>query len=1025
MTGAHAERLGHPHHSFLGGGGKMGTLMRGFDWSSTTLGPVESWPQSLRSAVSICLNSCYPTAIYWGEDLTLLYNDAWSPIAGGKHPGALGRPAREVWAEIWDVIGPQFAHIYATGEGVFSTDQLLLMHRHGYTEECYFDYSFGPIRGEGGGIAGFFNSAAETTYRVLNERRTCLLKDLAAKTAFSRTGSEVCTQTLEVLASNTADIRFALLYLAPGTGDVAHLAGSMGLEPGDPSSPALISLNGTRPGEEVWPLATEVHSTSNENAVVVLDPPLGPREAAREALILPLSVAGQERMSGILVIGLSPRLALSDDYRRFLNLVAGHVSNAIASARTLEALSSARDRLEGILSAAEIGAWTVSFETGRASVDRNVAALFGVDERELADVGPDFFIERLHPDDREQVAAGLAHSRETGALYEAEFRIVKPDGSLRWAANRGRLRCDAAGRPLALDGVVLDITERKQAEHDVAAHLATETRRSNLLRQVAAASRSINASLSVESVARIVSEEARVIIGAHFSITHLTVGEDWNQAIQTVSQSNASNALSPDVEAFDGTALDALVRQTNQPIRLSQAELEAHPAWKKFGGPREDSPNATHGWLAVPLIGHGGRNLGLIRLSGKDEGEFTEEDEAVLTQLAAIAAVGIENARLYQALRETDHRKDEFLATLAHELRNPLAPIRTGLQILRLRREANQTDQTLDMMERQLGHMVHLIDDLMDVSRVSSGKITLRTERIELKTVVESAVETSRQLIEESGHELVIKLPAEPIVLEADRTRLGQVLANLLNNAAKYSEPGGRIELTTQRVGDEALIRVKDTGVGIPAEMLPKIFDMFTQVGASLERSQGGLGIGLTLVRRLVELHGGRIEARSKGSGHGSEFEIRLPAVGANPDAQQSVKSSLEREASEPAAKPRLLVVDDNQDSANTLARLLKLTGHEVRTAYDGNEALREADAFQPTLVLLDIGLPGMNGYEVAEELRRNQRLEGVTLIALTGWGQAEDRRRSREAGFDHHLVKPVDPDALQELMRSIAQAGN
>jgi signal transduction histidine kinase/CheY-like chemotaxis protein len=377
----------------------------------------------------------------------------------------------------------------------------------------------------------------------------------------------------------------------------------------------------------------------------------------------------------------------------------------------------------------------------------------------------------------------------------------------------------------------------------------------------------------------------------------------------------------------------------------------------------------------------------------------------------------IENANLLAALKESDRRKDEFLAILAHELRNPLAPIRNAVQILRAKGPpAPELIWARDVIDRQVHQMTRLVDDLLDVSRITRGKIQLHKERVELAAVVNSAVEASRPLIDKWRHEFTVTTPSEPIDLDADLTRLSQVLLNLLNNAAKYTERGGRIWLTIEREGDHVLLRVKDTGIGIPGEMLPRIFDMFTQVDRSLERAEGGLGIGLTLVQRLVEMHGGTVAAHSEGPGKGSEFVVRLPiATEAEAGDKAHPPGGPARDLTVESTR-RILVVDDNQDAGDSLEMLLRNLGHDVRTAHDGLEAVDEAAAFQPDVVLLDIGLPKLNGYDVARRIR-DQRGTDVVLIAVTGWGQAEDRRLSREAGFDHHLTKPINLDALQQLL--------
>lgn len=377
--------------------------------------------------------------------------------------------------------------------------------------------------------------------------------------------------------------------------------------------------------------------------------------------------------------------------------------------------------------------------------------------------------------------------------------------------------------------------------------------------------------------------------------------------------------------------------------------------------------------------------------------------------------------RLEEELLQANRRKDEFLATLAHELRNPLAPIRNSLHLLRLAGAGEPANvQILEMMERQVKHMVRLVDDLLEVSRITRGKIELRKERIELAAVLRSAVETARPLLERGRHQLAISLPPEPLLLEADGVRLAQVLANLLNNAAKYTEEGGQIWLNARPEADQVVLTVRDTGVGIPAEMLPRVFEMFTQVDRTLGRAQGGLGIGLTLVKRLVEMHGGTVEARSEGLGRGCEFLVRLPLAGSSSGlaALPSTDPTLEV-----LALRRILVVDDNRDAADSLGMLLRFQGAEVQVAYDGPSALSALTAFQPAIMLLDIGMPSMDGYEVARRVRQQAECKDVTIIALTGWGQDEDRRKSAAAGFDAHLVKPVDHTVLMRLLAEVPKA--
>jgi CheY-like chemotaxis protein/two-component sensor histidine kinase len=349
-------------------------------------------------------------------------------------------------------------------------------------------------------------------------------------------------------------------------------------------------------------------------------------------------------------------------------------------------------------------------------------------------------------------------------------------------------------------------------------------------------------------------------------------------------------------------------------------------------------------------------------------------------------------------------------------LRNPLAPIRTGLQVLQRNSSAEQATKTRQMMERQLGHLVRMVDDLLDISRVTLGKLTLKKERVDFRAILHSALETARPLIELSGHELALRLSKDPLPLDADPTRLAQVIANLLNNAAKYTPAGGRIQLTADIDSASALvIKVSDTGIGIPPDMVQRVFDMFTQVGRSMDRAQGGLGIGLTLVRRLVQMHGGTIDAESPGTGLGSTFTVRLPLADVRPDAAAPSDAVLDLVQT----RLRILVVDDNVDAAESLAMLLDLSGHTTRLAHSGKEALTATREFKPQVIFLDIGLPELNGYEVAEFIRADNEIQQPLLVALTGWGAEDDRRRAQEAGFDRHLVKPVESSTLEEVLAS------
>jgi two-component system CheB/CheR fusion protein len=379
---------------------------------------------------------------------------------------------------------------------------------------------------------------------------------------------------------------------------------------------------------------------------------------------------------------------------------------------------------------------------------------------------------------------------------------------------------------------------------------------------------------------------------------------------------------------------------------------------------------------------------------------------------------------LYAEVKEADRRKDEFLAMLAHELRNPLAPIRSGLDLLEMEGvDAETSAWARSMMKQQVQHLVRLVDDLLDVSRIMRGKVQLRKEPMTLADAINRGVETARPLIDAQRHRLGVDLPPEPVWIEADAVRMAQVVANLLNNAAKYNDKPGHIWVTAESDGDAAVVRVRDDGIGIESALLPRIFDLFTQADRSVGRSQGGLGIGLTLVRNLVEMHGGSVEAKSDGPGRGSEFIVRLPALAAAPALPAATPSDA-KVRKLPGPRHCILVVDDNVPAARILSEIAGRWHHEVHVAFTGEAALEMAKTFHPNIILLDIGLPGLDGYEVAQRLRKQPEFSRALLVAVTGYGQEEDRRRSREAGFNHHLVKPITPEALHSLLSVPAIAG-
>jgi signal transduction histidine kinase/ActR/RegA family two-component response regulator len=575
------------------------------------------------------------------------------------------------------------------------------------------------------------------------------------------------------------------------------------------------------------------------------------------------------------------------------------------------------------------------------------------------------FLDHVVPGDRRSVETSFLETESTGTGLDLECRITRADGAERWIWTKARIKHDSLGRPERMLGIVGDHTGRKQIVE------AERTGRERL-RMALTAARMVAWQFDPSTGAVVMSDNITDVFG-------LPVG--------TSDIAQALAILHPDDVDQHHTLIDQAARRNEgfvSEFRIFRPDTGAMQWMEERGHSVRETPGGPTRLVGV-----------VMDITGRKRAE----DE--LRRLAA-------------ELSEADRRKDEFLATLAHELRNPLAPIRNGLELMKLvGGEAPIVAEARTMMDRQLTQMVRLVDDLMDVSRISGGKIELRKERVSLATVVHSAVETSRPQIEKMGHKLTINLPAQPIFMDADLTRLAQVFLNLLNNAAKYSDRGGDIRLTAHQQGRDVVVSVVDNGIGIAVDQLQRIFDMFIQVDRSLEKSHGGLGIGLTLVKRLVELHGGFVEAKSDGPGMGSEFVVRLPVV-----ADASLSQSLHPgDSSGAKTSLRILIVDDNRDGADSLSAMLRLMGNDTLTAYDGRQGIEAARKFRPDVILLDIGLPLVNGYEVCRRIREQPWCQDTVFIAVTGWGQEQDRRRSQEAGFDRHMIKPVDPAALMKLL--------
>jgi len=848
----------------------MGAALRAFDWSSHPLGALETWPQSLRTAVGLVLCARQPMYVAWGPGLHLLYNDGYRELLGARADDparVLGRPFAEVWADVWDEVGPMM-QTTLDGLPVHAEDHGFVVRRNGYPEQIYATFSTIPVRDEAGAVAGVYCVCAETTGKVLSEReRDRALQELAAsneKLRLLESGGRAAAQ--DALASAEVNAKFRAFFEQG-----AYFAFLMAPDG------ALIETN---------------------------------------------------------------HIVLEGGYRR--EDVVG---------RPFE----------------ECPWWNRSPQL--------VAAV------------------------RECV--GLA---ARGEIVMRELPYFLADGEERYTDLVMAPVLDNDGALLFIAATGNDITERRQVEE-----------RLRLLDTIGEATR-------VALDPKAIMDEATRLLGQYMGVTRVayadlepdndrfTIRHDWT------APGAASTVGVYSLDLFGSRARADMREGRTLLIHDVDRELSDDDGAGMF------NLIGVKAIICCPLV-KAGRLVAMMAVHQEHPRHWTAGEVALVEAVVERCWAHIERVRGAEALRETDRRKSEFLATLAHELRNPLAPIRNGLEIMKMKGASPAVhDNVRSMMERQVGHMVHLINDLLDIARVSSGKLVLQMRPVDLRDVVATAVETSRPLLDAAGHLLEVSVPPLAVPVEVDPVRISQVLSNLLSNAAKYTPQGGRVALGVQVEGDSVLVTVADNGVGIAADMLDAVFEMFTQVARSIERSNGGLGIGLSLVRRLAELHGGSVSAHSAGVGLGSTFALRLPLAQAPAGAAPSAPAGAEAPA--PGGRGRILrvlVADDNVDAAESLASLLELDGHEIRTVHDGAAAVEAAAQFRPALVFLDIGMPRLDGYEAARRMRRMPELDGAMLVALTGWGTEEDRARARAAGFDRHLLKPALPEAVQAVLAEAA----
>ncbi|MBD1806011.1 response regulator [Microcoleus sp. FACHB-SPT15] len=716
---------------------------------------------------------------------------------------------------------------------------------------------------------------------------------------------------------------------------------------------------------------------------------------------------------------------LNDQQRELISLNEQLQLDITQRKQAEEALRQTNERLQRLFDSNLIGVafWNIE----GFIVDANDAFLrfAGYTREEFAAIGRLDWTEFTPPEYKHLDDHAIAETLSAGVsnIYEKEY--IHRDGKRVPIVLGIALLNDCQREGVAF---VLDITEQKRAEQEREQLLSRERQYAKQLHGLTEAALVMNSVLSIEDVLRVITEQARAIIGAHQSVTSMTIDQNWAQAINSVSLSD-KYAVWRDYDAkTDGSGIYACVCHLNRSMRLTQAELEAHPKWRGFGKEAGNHP-PMRGWLAAPLRARDGQNIGLIQLSDKYEGEFTEEDEAIIVQLAQMASIAIENTRLYEAEQsartqaETANRlKDEFLAVLSHELRTPLNPILGWSKLLRTRKcDEATTTKALETIERNAKLQTQLIEDLLDVSRILRGKLTLNIASVDLVPTIEAAIETVRLAAQAKAIQIQTVFDHHAGQVAGDANRLQQVFWNLLSNAVKFTPQGGQVEIRLQRVGTEAQIQVSDTGKGISPEFLPYVFDYFRQADSTTTRVFGGLGLGLAIVRQLVELHGGTVWAESAGVGCGATFTVRLPLMAVESDSSQEN----ELMSSSPNLEGvRVLVVDDEVDTLELLVFMLKEYGAQVRGVTEASEALLLISEWQPDLLLSDIGMPNVDGYRLIQQIRELESKLGrqIPAIALTAYAGETDHQQILASGFQKHVTKPVEPAKLVNAIASLVE---
>ena len=1154
--------------TFLSGGGEMGERMREFDWSTSSVGPPAQWPQSLKTAVSICIGSRYPIVLWWGHpEYTMFYNDGYIPVLGvTKHPGWLGRSGRECWKEIWSTVGPMLDGVFETGVATWSEDLLLVMDRNLPREEVYFTFSYSPIHGDAGNVDGIFCACYEATSRVIGERRLQTLRDLGRTVMQVKSAEEACEAAARALSANPYDVPFALMYLLDEKAEQATLCAVTGFEPGCVNAPDSIDMK--EPADSTqWPLRRVFESGAGEVVTNIKALPGGAwPESTESGFVLPISAPGYAKPAGFLVTGFSPRRLEDADYRSFFDSIVGHIGTAISNARAYQA---ERKRAEAL---AEIDRAKTEFFSNVSHEFRTPLTLMlgpleeALDEKVLSNR----LYSKLDAAYRNSlrllklVNTLLDFSRIEAGRIEAVYEPVDLAALTKELASVFRSACEKAGLDLLVHCPPLksSVYVDREMWEKIVFNLLSNAFKFTFEGEISVSVRETGPTVELEvsdtgtgipvqelphlfeRFHRVKGAQGRSYEGSGIGLALVqelvklhggdvrVASEPGRGSVFTISIPTGTAHLPPDrigaVRTLGSTGLggEAYVEEVLKWLPAHETAVESlrvdpsHPSvqtgvprariliaddnadmrdyLRRLLGSRYEVEAAADGEEALGLARYQDFDLvlsdvmmpkldgfGLLRALRGDERTQTipvimlsaragEEsrvegmgagaDDYLVKPFSARELLARVEAHLNlqrvrreaeQALMEMMEReqkaranaevanrvKDDFLAMLSHELRTPLNAI-IGWSHLLKKGMLNENDRArgIEVIDRNAAAQRAIIDELLDVSRIVTGKLKLETKPLELTGVIELAIDAIRPTAEAKDIEIVTVLDRSAGLVNGEAVRLQQVIWNLLANAVKFTPKQGRIEVELKTVGADAKVIIRDTGEGIEPEFLPFIFDRFRQADSSAKRVHGGLGLGLSIVRSLVEMHGGEILAASEGKGKGATFTLVLPIlalsdsedVSANPLETKLPAFKVSANGNDPASSEphsdllrglKVLTVDDQQDTRELIALALGRYGAEVRSSDSASNALEVIKDWKPHVVVSDIGLPEMDGYDF---LRRLREIEGdgerIPAIAVTGYAGALDESKALDAGYAVHLSKPIELSALATAIAKVSR---